>query len=123
MNYITIDKSGDRIGSKAFRERALIQAGEKPFLEIGVPFLAGTCDVCIYEELRLRAQIFEVLTGRYIAADYAEGYDDHDGAEGEESGRSLTALPQEMADQLRVNWDVWAEESRRPNLYLEVFQG
>ena len=60
----------------------------------------------MYEKLRLRAQIFEVLTGGYIVADYAEGHDDHEGAEGEEAGMLLTALPQEMVDQLKVNDEI-----------------
>jgi hypothetical protein len=34
----------DRIGSKTFRERARVQDDAKPYLEIGVPFLAGTFD-------------------------------------------------------------------------------
>ena len=46
----------DRIGSKAFRERALKVGPMGPFLEIGVPFLAGTYDERMYEELRVRCR-------------------------------------------------------------------
>jgi hypothetical protein len=53
----------DRIGSKTFRERALSTGPSSSFLDIGVPYLAGTYDERMYEELRLRAQTFEVLTG------------------------------------------------------------
>ncbi|MGC4099509.1 MAG: helicase-related protein [Nitrospira sp.] len=50
----------DRIGSKTFRERSRpVADGPGPYLEIGVPFLAGTYDERMYEELRLRAQTFE----------------------------------------------------------------
>jgi hypothetical protein len=39
----------DRIGSKTFRERALAPDGAGPFLEVGVPFLAGTYDERMYD--------------------------------------------------------------------------
>ncbi|MCG3178257.1 MAG: RNA polymerase-associated protein RapA [Phycisphaerae bacterium] len=93
----------DRIGSKTFRERSLAADGAKTFLEIGVPFLAGTYDERMYEELRLRAQTFEVLTGGEFAAEHAEGDDD----EGREGRLSITPLPQEMLRQLRVDLQVW----------------
>lgn len=41
----------DRIGSKTFRERALSDKGADSFLEIGVPYLAGTYDERMFEEL------------------------------------------------------------------------
>jgi hypothetical protein len=41
-----------------------------------VPFLAGTYDERMYEELRLRAQTFEVLTDGEVSVDNAEGRDD-----------------------------------------------
>jgi hypothetical protein len=34
-----------------------------PSLEVRVPFLDGTYDERVFEELRMRAQTFEVLTG------------------------------------------------------------
>ena len=47
----------------------------------------------MYEELRLRAQTFEVLTGGDFAADHADGQDDVSGAEGKELGLSVVPLP------------------------------
>ncbi len=102
----------DRIGSKTFRERD--RAGEESdsFLEIGVPYLAGTYDERMYEELRLRAQTFEVLTGGDLAADESEGADDQDNAEGEEAGLRFVPLPDSMVEALRVNLHVWSEQSK-----------
>jgi hypothetical protein len=79
----------DRISSKTFRERDAAKASSRVFLEIGVPFLAGTYDERMYEELRLRAQTFEVLTGGEFAADHANGEIDHPAAQGEEPGSVL----------------------------------
>ena len=100
----------DRIGSKTFRERALEAGPKGPFLEIGVPFLAGTYDERMYEELRLRSQTFEVLTGGRLLADAPEGHDDEKRAEGRETGLHFVALPEEMVDDLRVKLHVWSEK-------------
>lgn len=100
----------DRIGSKTFRERAFSSGPASSFLEIGVPYLAGTYDERMYEELRLRAQTFEVLTGGDLAADNAEGLDDHKHAEGQESGLRFVALPEQMVDQMRVSLHVWEDQ-------------
>lgn len=101
----------DRIGSKTFRERELSRGQGETFLEVGVPFLAGTYDERIYEELRLRAQMFEVLTGGDVAADNAEGQDDDlEQAEGHEQGVRLVALPAAMVEDLRVRLEVWRDE-------------
>ncbi len=81
-------------------------------LEIGVPYLAGTYDERMYEELRLRAQTFEVLTGGDLAAEDSEGYDDLKGAEGREFGMRFVPLPNSMADSLRVNLHVWSDDHR-----------
>jgi hypothetical protein len=99
----------DRIGSKTFRERALAKDDHGPFLEVGVPFLAGTYDERMYEELRLRAQVFEVLTGGDVAGDDVEGRDGAGGAEGKEIGLVLVPLPGTMIDDLRVRLHVWKE--------------
>lgn len=103
----------DRIGSKTFRERALSGGVATVFLEIGVPYLAGTYDERMYEELRLRAQTFEVLTGGDLAADDAEGYDDQDDAEGRESGLHFVPLPGSMMDGMRVSLHVWTDTAPR----------
>jgi hypothetical protein len=98
----------DRIGSKTFRERELVAGIEKPFLEIPVPFLAGTYDERMYEELRLRAQMFEVLTGGDLAADNREGLVADKDDEGYEGGYALLELPGAMVKGLRVNLNVWS---------------
>ncbi|MEN6496975.1 MAG: helicase-related protein [Thermoguttaceae bacterium] len=99
----------DRIGSKTFRERSLVQGPAGPFLEVGVPFLAGTYDERMYEELRLRAQTFEVLTGGRLAADSPEGLDEKKHAEGKEAGLSFTSLPEQMVNDLRVKLHIWSD--------------
>jgi hypothetical protein len=99
----------DRIGSKTFRERALSGKTADSFLEIGVPFLAGTYDERMYEELRLRAQTFEVLTGGDLVADDAEGFDDQDHPEGHDTGLRFVPLPSSMVDGMRVKLHVWSE--------------
>lgn len=97
----------DRIGSKTFREREVCKTDVKPRLEVGVPFLAGTYDERMFEELRLRAQTFEILTGGDFAADNPEGADESSDAEGTESGTKLIPLPIEMLGELRVRLAVW----------------
>jgi hypothetical protein len=97
----------DRIGSKTFRERDAVGSDSQVRLEIGVPFLAGTYDERMYEELRLRAQTFEVLTGGEFAADHADGQDDTDKLQGEELGMSVLHLPAQLIDHLRVKLQVW----------------
>lgn len=104
----------DRIGSKTFRERARSESVENSFLDIGVPYLAGTYDERIYEELRLRAQTFEVLTGGDLTADEADGRDDGDQPEGSESGIHFVALPDSMVDALRVSLHVWEDPTTLP---------
>ncbi|MCA9599446.1 MAG: DEAD/DEAH box helicase [Myxococcales bacterium] len=98
----------DRIGSAAARAQDLrVRTGlDAPsYLEVDVPYLAGTYDERMFEELRLRAQTFEVLTGGELAADQAEGVEE----EGEEQGLSLVTLPAEMVAELRVDLEVWRE--------------
>lgn len=97
----------DRIGCKTFRERAASATPDQVFLEIGVPFLAGTYDERMYEELRLRSQTFEVLTGGAVSADNVEGSDEVARAEGTELGLRFTPLPPAMVDDLRVKLHVW----------------
>ena len=105
----------DRIGSQTFRERRLGLAEEcQVHLEIGVPFLAGTYDERMYEELRLRAQTFEVLTGGDFAVDNPEGADDlsNDGAP--DGSLGVVLLPKSLVDDLRVNLHVWSASERAP---------
>lgn len=104
----------DRIGSKAFRERSLLSDGESSYLEVGVPFLAGTYDERMYEELRLRSQTFEVLTGGDLASD-AEAADSDRGSEGKEAGVRYIPLPRKMVEELRVKLHVWIDKSCPPD--------
>ena len=99
----------DRIGSKTFRERRLGLAEEcQVHLEIGVPFLAGTYDERMYDELRLRAQTFEVLTGGDFAVDDVEGADDQPGEGPTDGAPGIVLLPKSLIDDLRVNLHVWS---------------
>ncbi|MDO9022919.1 MAG: helicase-related protein [Deltaproteobacteria bacterium] len=103
----------DRIGSKTFRERAAVAVDGVPAeLDVGVPFLAATYDERMYEELRVRAQTFEVLTGGDVARDNVEG-EEGDNAEGEETGLALPALPLGMVNDLRVRLHVWEEVANK----------
>lgn len=99
----------DRIGSKTFRERA-IPGGEKTSLEIGVPFLAGTYDERMFEELRRRAQTFEVLLGGDLAAENPEGSEEVELATGFVNPGKLVNLPEVMVNDLRVMLAVWKLE-------------
>ena len=98
----------DRIGSKAFRERAL--KNDAAFLEIALPYLAGTYDERMYAELRIRAQIFEVLTGGDVTADDVTGSDEA-GAEAQgqpaDAGLPIVSLPPGMIEALRVKLEVY----------------
>lgn len=101
----------DRIGSKTARERDAAAPGpdrDACVLHVGVPFLAGTYDERMYEELRLRAQTFEVLTGGDVSADNVEGADDVAAADGSSSGLQWAPLPGSVIADLRVNLHVWA---------------
>ena len=66
----------DRIGSKTERERKHAQLRSPqpdesllPGLDVGLPYLAATYDERMFEVLRTRAQIFEILTGGAPTAD------------------------------------------------------
>jgi hypothetical protein len=108
----------DRIGSKTFREREVAIDSEGPSLEVGVPFLAGTYDERMFEELRMRAQTFEVLTGGDVTSDGASykaddtsGAEDERGSEGQEQGLHLKSLPPKMLYDLRAKLHVWIDPS------------
>jgi len=103
----------DRIGSKAERERrmALEASGsvhlpedQLPGLDIAMPYLAGTYDERMFDRLRTRAQVFDILTGGDPTADQESGsfWLDPD-CEGEDDGTSFVPLPRQMLDDLRVD--------------------
>lgn len=113
----------DRIGSRTQRLR---QLGAGPShdsrLEVNAPYLAGTYDERMFEELRLRAQTFEVLLGGDLSGSRADsGGTAADGTEtlqedeGEERALGLIALPEHMADSLRVDLAVWKAPLSRPS--------
>jgi hypothetical protein len=101
----------DRIGSKAARERSMVQKANcelpedrLPGLDIAMPYLAGTYDERMFERLRTRAQVFDILTGGDPTADQESGafWLDPD-SEGQDDGTSFVPLPKQMLDDLRVN--------------------
>jgi len=67
----------------------------------------------MYEELRLRAQIFEVLTGGDFVSENVEGHDQPERIQNDErdpdSLDRFLPLPTEMVDQLRVKLHAWTE--------------
>jgi len=113
----------DRIGSKVERECMGVQDGERPTLEIAVPYLAATYDERMFEELYRRAQLFEVTLGGEIRVEgridpdhftieqrrrekLGIGTDDEDiGEETDETG--VVNLPADMIERLRVDLSVW----------------
>jgi hypothetical protein len=104
----------DRIGSKTERERKLAsrRAAETneqdmPGLEVALPYLAATYDERMFDSLRTRAQVFEILTGGDPTADRDEdnpwtASDD----EGTDPVLKFVPLPQEMLDELKVDLGV-----------------
>ncbi len=103
----------DRIGSKAARERKMaleangtghLPEAQLPGLDIAMPYLAGTYDERMFDRLRARAQVFDILTGGDPTADQESGsfWLDPD-SEGEDDGASFVPLPRQMLDDLRVD--------------------
>lgn len=123
----------DRIGCLAQRERQLEARAASNgngtgapqslhYLDISVPYLAATYDERMYEELRLRSQVFEVLTGGELAPDAASGKPSDDDAgeedEGSERAQGLVVLPEAMIEELRVDLRVWGRSSREQALHF-----
>lgn len=104
----------DRIGSKAMRERNIklkangqLPEDQLPGLDIAMPYLAGTYDERMFERLRTRAQVFDILTGGDPTADQESCilWLNPDN-EGEDDGKSFVPLPRQMLDDLRLNLSV-----------------
>jgi hypothetical protein len=97
----------DRIGSKASRERKIAGPLSEEFLpglDIALPYLAGTYDERMFERLRARAQVFDILTGGDPTADQeADSFWLNPDATGEDDGASFVPLPRVMLDDLRVD--------------------
>jgi hypothetical protein len=106
----------DRLGSKTFRERELAAQSDSVFLEVGVPYLAGTYDERMFEELRLRAQTFEVLTGGDFSAEYAE---EEERPEVSDTSLSAVDLPPQMVSDLRVRLAVWEPQAQSNAQHLQ----
>jgi hypothetical protein len=108
----------DRIGSKIMHLRAEAETSLRasgadatepllPGLDVGLPYLAGTYDERMYETLRTRAQVFEILTGGDPTADReAEASWLDPDSEGEAGTSSFVALPRQMLEDLRVDLSV-----------------
>ena len=106
----------DRIGSKASRERKIagnLPEDQLPGLDIAMPYLAGTYDERMFERLRTRAQVFDILTGGDPTADQESGafWLDPD-SEGEDDATSFVPLPRQILDDLRVNLAVRIDPER-----------
>jgi hypothetical protein len=103
----------DRIGSKAARERKIfhkfrggsnLSEDDLPGLDISLPYLAGTYDERMFDRLRARAQVFDILTGGDPTADQdAETHWLDPDSEGEDDAGRFVPLPRQMLDDLRVS--------------------
>jgi hypothetical protein len=100
----------DRIGSKTERERKLaisrgqvVPEQDMPGLEVALPYLAATYDERMFDALRTRAQVFEILTGGDPTADCDTDTLWTSDDEGSEPSFIFVPLPQEMLDDLKVD--------------------
>lgn len=78
-----------------------------PGLDVALPYLAATYDERMFDVLRTRAQVFEILTGGDPTADREAKSpwvvtDD----EGSDPGKVFVPSPQEMLDDLKVDLSV-----------------
>ena len=104
----------DRIGSKTFRDRDRSKTGA--YLEVEIPYLAGTYDERIFDSVRTRAQTFEVITGGDLASDVPleEEIGDSIGTELSESKSGLPQLPEEILSEVRVDLSVFRHTTSKP---------
>src|SRR5260370_36336319 len=101
--------------------------GEEPKLEIAVPYLAGTYDERMFEELYRRAQLFEVTMGGDVRVEgkidaiqvdaerrqrEKEGVGTEDENLGQEGQTGAIGLPEDMVNRLRVDLSVWNADNR-----------
>ncbi len=91
----------DRIGSKIERIRKTNKGNDK-YLEIVVPYLAGTYDERMYEQLKMRAQVFEVITGGDLGQAKDSGITADQDYEGVENEEHVLSLPLALINDLRV---------------------
>ena len=99
----------DRIGSKTFRDRDAFP-NKEIFLEVDIPYMAATYDEKIFNDMRKRAQKFEILTGGDLASDVPmnENSQDDRGTESENDNISLGQLPEELLKDLRTDLAVYS---------------
>jgi len=110
----------DRLGSKAIRERnseikaqrdngVHIDESRLPGLDIAIPYLAATYDERVFNRLRTRAQVFEILTGGDPSADQdaeVNWVEPNDEVVNRNAG--FVPLPEELLESLRVRLDVFS---------------
>jgi hypothetical protein len=75
-----------------------------PGLDVALPYLAGTYDERMFDRLRTRAQVFDILTGGDPTADQdsAALWLEAD-SEGQDDGSRIVPLPRQMLDDLRLD--------------------
>ena len=95
----------DRIGSKIERIRKTDKGNDK-YLEIVVPYLAGTYDERMYEQLKMRAQVFEVITGGDLGQARDPGITANQDYEGVEYEEQVLSLPPALINDLRVRLSI-----------------
>lgn len=95
----------DRIGSKTFRDMENPLNAGRAFLEVGIPYLAATYDEKVFNDMRRRAQKFEILTGGDLASDVTmdEKSQNDPGQETSNDNLALLDLPEDLLAQLRTN--------------------
>ncbi len=108
----------DGLGSKAIRERNSeiraqwengnqIDESSLPGLDIAIPYLAATYDERVFNRLRKRALVFEILTGGDPSADQdAEVNWVEPNDEVVNSNAGFVQLPEELLESLRVRLDI-----------------
>ena len=81
-----------------------ISEDQLPGLDVALPYLAGTYDERMFDRLRTRAQVFDILTGGDPTADQdsASLWLEAD-SEGQDDGSRIVPLPRQMLDDLRLD--------------------
>jgi hypothetical protein len=77
-----------------------------PGLDVALPYLAATYDERMFDALRTRANVFEILTGGDPTADRDAESTWFSDDEGSDPVMVFVPLPQEMLDDLKVDLSV-----------------
>lgn len=91
----------DRVGGKVFCNPGSV-------LEVDIPYVAATYDEKIFNDVRSRAQIFEILMGGNLASDTSKPEED---MTAKRSEISLVSLPSQMVQDLRVELGCYTLEN------------